>query len=406
MPDDKIYSVTEITREIKRVLHANFGAVWLEGEISGYKRHSSGHHYFTLKDASAQIPCVMWRMSASRLSFTPEDGIKVQAWGNLEVYEPAGRYQFIASLLRPAGVGDLQRAFEALVQKLRAEGLFEIERKRTLPTYPETVGIVTSADGAALQDMRTVAARRWPAATLVLAPVKVQGPGAAEEIAAAIEAFNRDGRADVLVIGRGGGSLEDLWAFNEEIVARAIFRSRIPVISAVGHEVDVTVADFVADVRAPTPSAAMEMLLPDREETAEMLHALEARLQRRRREIIRHLRNKLDLLSRHWALRQPAHLVPMAEQRLDDIRTRLQAAFSRYLHDRHTAVGRVRELITLFRPQAVLTRGYSIVRDASGTIIRSASILDPGAEIALTFAHGSADAAITKIHPEGTHESP
>ncbi|MCX6600933.1 MAG: exodeoxyribonuclease VII large subunit, partial [bacterium] len=222
MSQNKIYSVSEITREIKRVIAEGFATIWIEGELSGYKRHSSGHHYFTLKDGGAQIPCALWKMHAARLPFEPQDGLKVQAWGNLEVYEPAGRYQFIVLLLRPAGVGDLQKAFEALVQKLRAEGLFDLERKRPLPRFPRVVGLVTSADGAALQDMRTVAARRWPAAQLRLAAVKVQGPGAAAEIAAAIEAFSREGIADVLVVGRGGGSLEDLWAFNEEVVARAI----------------------------------------------------------------------------------------------------------------------------------------------------------------------------------------
>ncbi|MFZ5432398.1 MAG: exodeoxyribonuclease VII large subunit, partial [Calditrichota bacterium] len=218
MPQEKVYSVSEITREVKRVIHDGFGTLWVEGEISGYKRHTSGHHYFTLKDSGAQISCAMWRQSTLRLGFQPQDGMKVQAWGNLEVYEPAGRYQLIVTVMRPSGIGELQRAFEQLVAKLKAEGLFDLERKQSLPEFPERVGLVTSADGAALHDMVTVAARRWPAAELILAPVKVQGPGAAEEIASAIRRFNRSGRADVLIVGRGGGSLEDLWAFNEDAV--------------------------------------------------------------------------------------------------------------------------------------------------------------------------------------------
>lgn len=319
MSHEKIYSVTEITHEIKRVISAGFGALWIEGELSGYKRHSSGHHYFTLKDGGAQISCAMWKMHASRLTFEPQDGVKVQAWGNLEVYEPAGRYQLIVLAMRPAGIGDLQQAFEAMVQKLRTEGLFALERKRPLPRFPEMIGLVTSADGAALHDMRTVAARRWPAAKLVLAPVKVQGAGAAEEIAAAVDAFNRDGEADVLIVGRGGGSLEDLWAFNEEIVARAIFRSQIPVVSAVGHEVDTTISDLVADVRAPTPSAAMELVLPDRDEVGEELAEYKRRLGGRSTELLRTSHHRLRLLAQHWALRQPVNLVHMAAQRLDEL---------------------------------------------------------------------------------------
>ncbi len=398
---EKIYTVTQITREIKRVIHEGFGAVWVEGEISGYKRHTSGHHYFTLKDGGAQLSCAMWRMSASSLSFQPQDGMKVQMWGNLEVYEPAGRYQIIVLQMRPAGVGDLQRAFDALVQKLRAEGLFDLERKRPLPRYPEIIGLVTSADGAALHDMRTVAARRWPAAQLVLAPVKVQGSGAAQEIAAAIRAFNQESKADVLVVGRGGGSLEDLWAFNEERVARAIFESRIPVVSAVGHEVDFTVADLVADVRAPTPSAAMELVLPDRDDVANRVTELKRRLAARRGEQIRGLQQRLAILSRHWALRQPLNLVQMSHQWLDDLQSRLEATSLRLLKDKKHSLERVRELLTLFRPQAILERGYAAVRDPQGRYVRDACSLQAGAGVSIYFAHGSADARIQNIHDHG-----
>jgi len=400
MSQDKIYTVSEITREIKRVIHEGFPTIWIEGEVSGYKRHTSGHHYFTLKDSGAQISCAMWKLSASRLTFQPEDGMKVQAWGNLEVYEPAGRYQLIVVTLRPSGVGDLQRAFEALVKKLQTEGLFDLERKRSLPRYPEVIGLVTSADGAALHDMRTVAARRWPGIELVLAPVRVQGAGAAEEIAAAIEAFNREGRADVLIIGRGGGSLEDLWAFNEEIVARAVFRSRIPVVSAVGHEVDLTISDLVADVRAPTPSAAIELVLPDRTEVAEQVDSLAMRVTARRSEMIRHLRSRLLLLARHWALREPHNLVNLASQRVDELKSRLESGSKKTIQARRDDLSRLRELLAAYRPQAVLERGYSIVRDSKGLIVRDATLLNIGAHVNLAFAHGSATAEVKHVSEE------
>ncbi|MBU0508337.1 exodeoxyribonuclease VII large subunit [bacterium] len=389
--------MTEITREIKRVIHEGFGTLWVEGEISGYKRHTSGHHYFTLKDGSAQIPCAMWRMNASRQTFPPQDGMKVQAWGNLEVYEPAGRYQLIVVQLRPAGVGELQRAFEERVEKLRAEGLFALERKRSLPKFPREIGLVTSADGAALQDMRTVAARRWPAAQLILAPVKVQGAGAAEEIAAAVDRFSHENRVNVIVVGRGGGSLEDLWAFNEEIVARAIYRSRIPVVSAVGHEVDVTIADFVADVRAPTPSAAMELVLPDRPEVVERVADLARRLSSRRAQLLRSLRERLTSLRSHWALRQPVNVVYLASQRLDEIRARFVSTCLRSLSDRRGRIERLSELAGVLSPQAMLERGYSIVRDEVGRVVRDATELQAGGFVSLTFARGEADAEIRTV---------
>ena len=406
MLQEKVYSVSEITRAIKRAIHESFGALWVEGEISGYKRHSSGHHYFTLKDSGAQISCAMWRQSAGRLDFRPQDGMKVQAWGNLEVYEPAGRYQLIIISMRPSGVGELQKAFELLVAKLKAEGLFELERKRELPDFPEKIGIVTSGDGAALHDMVTVASRRWPATQLILAPVKVQGPGAAEEIAAAIAAFNRQGDVDVIVTGRGGGSLEDLWAFNEEIVARAIFQSKIPVVSAVGHEVDVTIADFVADVRAPTPSAAMEIILPEREEIAERVADLARRLRTRRTDLIRNLRDRLNALSRHWALRQPVNIVHLAGQRRDEMRARFESSAVRLLLDKRNAYTRVRDLIAVLSPQAMLRRGYSIVRTPDGVIVRDSGALETGQYVDITFGKGSAEAEVKRVSDKGLeHES-
>jgi exodeoxyribonuclease VII large subunit len=399
MLQETIYTVTEITRELKNLIRDSYGTLWIQGELSGYKTHSSGHHYFTLKDSGAQMPCAMWRASAAKLSFAPADGMKVLVWGNLDVYETAGRYQFIAVLMKQAGVGELQQAFEALKKKLMAEGLFDSAHKQALPAFPETIGIVTSPTGAALQDMLTIAARRWPAAQLVLYPAQVQGAGAAEQIAAGIAAFNRIGKADVLIVGRGGGSIEDLWPFNEEIVARAIFNSRIPVVSAVGHEVDFTIADFVADVRAPTPSAAMELILPDRAEVLRDLGQLKSRLGGKIVGDIRLLRSRIHTLAKHWAFREPVNVLRGTAQRLDDLQTRLQSAFVNQIREHTTALERVTELLTLFRPQAILARGYAIVQDASGAVIRDSQNLQPGFPISITLAKGSAEAQVTSTNP-------
>jgi len=262
--EEKIYTVSELTREIKQVLETGFPCLWVEGEISNFKRHSSGHLYFTLKDENSQIRCAMWRYRANDLIFRPEDGMKVLVQGNLQVYEPGGYYQIIVQQVQPAGVGELQLAFEQLKKKLYAEGLFDEAHKKPIPIFPERIGVITSPTGAAIRDIISVITRRFPIAQIILAPVRVQGPGAKEEIVQAIQDFNEFGEVDVLIVGRGGGSLEDLWAFNEEVVARAIFTSKIPIISAVGHEIDFSISDFVADRRAPTPSAAAEMAVPDR----------------------------------------------------------------------------------------------------------------------------------------------
>jgi exodeoxyribonuclease VII large subunit len=395
--DEKIHTVTEITRDLKRIITTSFGSLWLEGELSGYKRHSSGHHYFTMKDANASISCTCWRGNASRLTFNPQDGMKVQAWGNLDVYEVQGKYQFIVNSMRPAGLGELQQAFELLKKKLQGEGLFDSARKRPLPLFPDTIGLVTSGTGAALQDMKTVAGKRWPAAQLVLCSARVQGEGAAQEIAEAIAAFNRLRNVDVMVVGRGGGSLEDLWPFNEEVVARAIHQSRIPVVSAVGHEVDFTISDFVADVRAATPSAAMEIVLPDRQEVGAKVSVLKRRLSGSVVERVRLLRSRLKAASQHYALRQPVNTVNMFGQRLDQVQTRMITAFDSAILGWRNRLERGRELLNLFRPQAVLQRGYSIVRDSAGNIVRDLLKYASGDKVTITAARGSAEAEIKEV---------
>ncbi|MCB9366086.1 MAG: exodeoxyribonuclease VII large subunit [Calditrichaeota bacterium] len=398
-PDDsaagsRSLSVSEFTREIKRVLHDSFEPLWIEGELSGYKQHGSGHHYFTLKDANAQLGCAMWRTYTKTLRFTPRDGMLVQAFGQLEVYEPQGKYQLIVYELRLSGEGELQKAFEELKRKLEREGLFDQARKRPLPAFPMRVGLVTSPTGAALQDMRTVAARRWPVTELVLKPARVQGKGAAEEIARAIREFSAEGSVDVIIAGRGGGSLEDLWCFNEEIVARAIFESRIPVVSAVGHEIDFTIADFVADLRAPTPSAAIELVLPDGQDIARTLGSLERRLARMTVDRISLLKQELKTLSSHWALRQPLELVNTSAQQLDDLTDRLLDGASAVHADAADQLSRVTDLLNAVSPDRILNRGYAIVRGPAGSVLRSPTETAHGDLLKIQLAEGNLTARV------------
>jgi exodeoxyribonuclease VII large subunit len=264
--ENQILTVSELTKEIRKTLEETFSQVSVIGEISNFKHHISGHWYFNLKDADAVVNCTMWKGFNQYIFFTPQDGMKVIVNGKITVYPPRGNYQIDVRTIKPAGVGELQEAFERLKKKLELEGIFDEEHKRPIPSFPEKIGIVTAIDGAAFKDMISVAKRRYPLVEIVIAPAKVQGSGAAESIVDSIKLLNNYGKVDVIIVGRGGGSIEDLWAFNEEIVARAIFKSKTPVISAVGHEVDFTIADYAADLRAPTPSVAMELASPSIEE--------------------------------------------------------------------------------------------------------------------------------------------
>lgn len=387
-------TVAEVTREIKRLFRDRFEPLWIEGELSGYKLHGSGHHYFTLKDSTAQLSCAMWRMYSKGLKFTPRDGLLVQAFGQLEVYEPQGKYQLIVYEVRLSGEGELQKAFEELKRKLEQEGLFDSTRKRALPRFPERIGLVTSGTGAALHDMQNIAARRWPLAQLILKPVRVQGKGAAEEIADAVNKFSREGNVDVVIVGRGGGSLEDLWAFNEEVVARAIFASKIPIVSAVGHEIDFTIADFVADLRAPTPSAAMELVLPDGEEITRRLHQLERRLSRMTVDRVAYLKQQLRSLTSHWALKQPQQLAHTAAQRLDDLNERLLESAVGVRESALQNFDHLVELLNAVSPHRVLQRGYAIVRGPKGLALRSAAEAKTGELLAIELAEGSLAARV------------
>ncbi len=272
---EKIYTITQLTKELKDLLESSFSKIWVEGEISNYLKHSSGHRYFTLKDQGAQIKCVLWRWQGNNLLFEPQDGMKVKAAGQITIYEKSGQYQLVVSSLQPSGIGELELAFQQLKKKLAGEGLFDPAHKVAIPQFPERIGVVTSPTGAAIRDILNITKRRAPHIEIILWPVAVQGEGASAQIAHAIRGFNKLKLVDVLIVGRGGGSLEDLWAFNEEAVARAIYESKLPVISAVGHEIDFSIADFVADLRAPTPSAAAEMAVPDAIQLSERIDEIQ-----------------------------------------------------------------------------------------------------------------------------------
>ena len=318
-----VYTVTEITRDVRAILEAAFETAWIEGEISNYRQAASGHAYFVLKDDKAQIKCVLFRGQRMGVKFKPEDGDQVLLLGRVTVYEARGDYQVIVEAMEPKGLGALQKAFEQLKEKLAKEGLFDESRKQSLPEVPWKIGVVTSPTGAAIRDMIHVIRRRNPKMSILLYPAKVQGEGSAEEIAKGIEELNKHKDVDVLIVGRGGGSIEDLWAFNEEVVARAIAKSKIPVVSAVGHEVDFTVADFVADLRAPTPSAAAELVVPKLNDLVADLQYLTNQMIERMEEDIEDYRERLRYLIDRRFFREPRHILEAPAQRLDEMGQRL-----------------------------------------------------------------------------------
>ncbi len=388
-------SVSALTQLIKQSLETTFPRVWVQGEISNAKLHTSGHFYFTLKDEGAQISAVMWRSKLTLLSFQPEDGMKILAFGSITVYPPRGNYQIDVVKLQPLGVGELQLAFEQLKRRLSEEGLFDPEHKKPLPEFPASIGVITSETGAALHDIWTVLQQRFPSVEVILYPVRVQGHGAAEEIAHAIREMNRFGQVDVIIVGRGGGSLEDLWAFNEEIVARAIYNSTIPIISAVGHEIDFSIADFVADLRAPTPSAAAAMVVRDRRELLEILGNISYTMRQSLAIRVQQARDQIRSLLASYSFNRPRDLLNQYAQRVDEIdrtlgmslRHRLQIATQRHrsLHQR----------LEILKPANALRRGYAIVR-RNGAIVTRATELKRGDEATLQFHDGSVPARIEK----------
>jgi exodeoxyribonuclease VII large subunit len=415
-------TVSALTSAIRDVLEENLGEVWVAGEISNFRSPGSGHLYFTLKDAGATLSAVMFRQEAGRTGFALSDGQAVLARGTITVYEARGQYQLQVTEIQPRGQGTLQQRFEELKRKLQAEGLFESERKRELPIFPETIGIVTSLQGAVLQDMLRILQRRAPGIRILVRGVRVQGVGAEREIADAITLFGRENAVDVLVVARGGGSLEDLWCFNEEIVARALAESPIPTISAVGHETDFTIADFVADLRAPTPSAAAELLTRDWNDWRETVATLHRRMDRHVRNALLHQRNALARLADSYALREPRRVVREWAQRVDDLReslvitakdgllartNRLRLLESqlqghqpkRELVRRRAQVDHLAARLRALGPQATLDRGYALVLDRDGRPVREAraDLMYQSARIALS--RGALEATITQAHP-------
>lgn len=361
--EKRILTVSQLTVLIRGVLEENFEHVWVEGEVSNLAMPVSGHLYFTLKDAGAQLRCVMFKASSRALRFKPSDGMRLIVRGRLSVYEQRGEYQLIAEYLEPLGIGALQMAFIQMKERLAKEGLFDESHKKPIPHLPQRIGIVTSVTGAAIHDMLNVLNRRFANVEILISPVKVQGEGAAEEIAAAIRDFNRYREIDVMIVGRGGGSLEDIWAFNEEVVARAIHNSRIPVISAVGHEVDYTIADFVADLRAPTPSAAAELVVKSKTELVAELEALSHRLVQG----IRHRLAGIDagLRSLKRSLREPSMLLGQLGQRVDDLVGRLDLAMKNRMSRRNERLAFLLNHLRLTNPALLVERSREMLASLS-----------------------------------------
>jgi exodeoxyribonuclease VII large subunit len=375
MPE-KIYTVTEITREIKSILEGNFPNLWVEGEISNYILHSSGHRYFSLKDENAQMRCTLWRFRGDQLQFEPADGMKVIAWGYVTVYERNGQYQLDVVDLIPAGLGKLEIAFQRLKGKLFEEGLFDEEHKKPIPRFPETVGVVTSPTGAAIRDIIRIIHNRFPSVKIIVNPVRVQGEGAAAEIAQAIKEFNEYKKIDVIIVGRGGGSLEDLWAFNEEIVARAIYDSKSPVISAVGHEIDFTISDFVADLRAPTPSAAAQIVVQEREKLLEEISAHIRKLSFCLISLLEHSKQRLKASKESYGFRRPFDIITQRSQKVDELFSQVVNRVKNYFEIKSNAISLLKEKLVALSPASVLKRGYSITRKLPElAVIKDAGIL-------------------------------
>jgi len=383
-----VVTVSELNRRVRALLENQFETLWVGGEMSNVKLAASGHWYFCLKDAGAAVDCAMFRARAQFLDFRPENGLQVEVRARVTLYEPRGSYQLVVEEVRKAGLGALFEAFERLKARLAAEGLFDAARKRPLPAFPRAIGLVTSPQAAALRDILTTLARRSPMTPVILYPAKVQGEGAAAEIARAIRVAGERAECDVLIVGRGGGSLEDLWAFNEEAVARAIVASPIPVVSGVGHETDFSIADFAADLRAPTPTAAAAAASPDREALQESVRQLRRRLVRDLRRIVETRQQRLDHLSRR--LITPAERLARQRERLGQLARRLRRDGQLALQARAQRLAALRTALGHLDPTQVLSRGYSIVRDAQGHVRDSSAGLAPGDALDILFAQGGA----------------
>jgi len=393
----KVYSVSELTREISALLTEKLANVWVQGEISNLRTPESGHIYFSLTDPQSQLRCVLFRSNALALWVDLVNGMKIRVFGRIGVYERDGVYQLYAEEIRPVGVGELAIRFEKLKRRLQAEGLFDAKHKKPLPVFPERIGVVTSPTGAALQDIIKVARRRCPSCRIVLNPVRVQGHGAAEEIAHAIGEFNEYGRVELLIVGRGGGSTEDLWPFNEEVVARAIFGSAIPVVSAVGHEIDFTIADFTADARAATPSAAVEQILPDRKELALQIDSLTSSMTKSLRTRVDDFRRRLKLIQASYAFRRPREILIQRHQAVDDFERSLDRSMTRLIGMWDTQARGLDSRLESLSPQGVLSRGYSISRKLpERKILRDAREVSKGDEVEIQLHKGRLNTRVTR----------
>ncbi len=398
----QVLSITQLNEYIRGKLDADqlLSAVAVRGEISNYKMYPSGHHYFTLKDEASALKCVMFKGNASRLRFRPENGMKVIAMGKVTVYPRDGAYQLYCTAMAMDGVGDLYAAFEQLKKKLAAQGLFDSAHKKPIPRYPGTIGIITSSAGAAVHDMLRILNKRYPLTKVRLLPVRVQGAEAPGEIAVAIAYANHHRLADLLIVGRGGGSIEDLWAFNDERVAWAIYQSEIPVISAVGHEPDVTISDYVADLRAATPSNAAELAVPDRDALGQTLDSMSASMVNALSRQLRSARQHLDVLSRHPALQSPTGYLDKKGKDLEYLKNRLIAGENQIISRRNQQYIALAAKLDAMSPLKVLTRGYTMAQTESGDVIRSVSQVDLGERITITMTDGTLSATVMEKKEE------
>jgi exodeoxyribonuclease VII large subunit len=445
-PNTEVWTISQLTRRIKNILEGEVGSVWLSGEISNWKVAASGHAYFTLKDENSQIDAVMFRGRLSRLRFEPESGLEVLVQGGVTVYERRGNYQIIINDMQPRGVGALQLAFEKLKKKLSEEGLFDSDHKKALPLLPRRIGVVTSPTGAAIRDILNVLGRRFANVHVILYPVRVQGDEAAPEIVEGIRALDRYG-VDVMIVGRGGGSLEDLWPFNEEMVVRAVFEAKTPIISAVGHEIDYALTDFAADVRAPTPSAAAELVVKERAALADSVTALERRLGAALERSLERARHRLKVCAQSYVFTRPDELIRQRRQESDELRLRLEDALGERARDARQRLDHARRALGLLSPQnqlqrgeerlknlrgrigkamtrnvqeqrgrlqprvaqlnalsplAILSRGYALGwKLPDNSLVRRADELSPGDDVRLRFGRGSATATIKDVEKDG-----
>ena len=437
-----ILSISQLNAEVSQLLTQGFAALWVEGEISNFVRHTSGHLYFSLKDAGAQVRCAMFRGRTSTLKIQPKNGMKVVARGKVGLYETRGEFQMVVDLMEEAGIGALQRQFEDLKRELSAQGLFAIEHKQALPRFPRSIGVITSPTGAAIRDILHVLQRRCPQIPVYVYPVAVQGDGAGEQIAQAIAQADQEQRCDVLIVGRGGGSIEDLWAFNEAVVAQAIYHCKTPIISGVGHEIDFTIADFVADVRAPTPSAAAELVSPDIAAHQQHLQRLTTQLHRGQQRYLQIAQERFSNLRQRLANQRPTQRLQQKAQRLDELDMRLHAALQRRQQQVHDKLAQLQQRLQtqsplktiqyqqlqvnrqaqslhslmqqLLRtqqnrlqlqvgklhalsPLATLERGYSITQSHNGKVIKDAEQIDIGQTLITKLQRGTVESKVTKI---------